>query len=132
MPTALAKRSTSPAMSRLYSELAKTKGRLRSARARTKGSGGAIEPVAIVSAGSALSGVLVARYPTVGPVDSRLVAGGALVAAGLFLLKKPLWKQRAILAGAGVLSPFVADMAEGFATPASEDAPTDDTTEPPE
>ncbi|MCP4244573.1 MAG: hypothetical protein GY772_28865 [bacterium] len=124
---ALTKRSTSPAMARMYAELAKTKGRLRATRARTKGSGGAIEPVIFVSLGSAGAGFLIARYPTIGPVDSRLVVGGGLVVLGLFLLKKPVWKQRAILAGAGVLSPFVSDVVEGMSAPkGEEEAPVEE------
>jgi hypothetical protein len=113
--------SSSPALNKAYSQLAKTRTALASARRRSQGSAGAVEPVLCVAGGAALSGALAAKKPQLGPVDSRLVAGGGLVAAGLFGPKDKKWKVRLILAGAGALAPVVAEGVEGALTKGESD-----------
>jgi len=51
--------------------------------------------------------------PAIGPVDTRILIGVALVGAGAFMIKgKP--GAAAICAGGGVLACWVADVVEGM------------------
>lgn len=108
-------RGPSPALRRTQAALTRSRKALAAARVRGKGKGGTMFQGATTAlGGGAVSGVVMAYMPAVGPVDSRLLVGGALVAAGAWLLPQGKMATGAICAGAGTLACYVSDMIESM------------------
>jgi hypothetical protein len=105
----------SPALKKARAQLATSRRALSSTRAKAKagGYGSKLEQTGATVAGGAISGVIMAKYPLVGGMDTRLVVGGAAVAAGMWGVKG---KTGAYLscAGNGLLACSVSDYVQAM------------------
>jgi len=109
------RRGPSPLLKKAQARLAATRASLRKARQNSGGKSSALITVAANVAGGAVAGVITAMLPNVGPVDTRLLAGAGLVAAGAFVVKGK-WGGWMMIAGGAVLACYASDVAEGIFT----------------
>lgn len=112
-PAPMVRRGPSPALTRTTAALEAARTKMRSLRENAGGKGGNLEAAGATIAGGAISGALKAKFPEVAGFDTRWIAGGLGVGAGLFLVKGRL--GGAVLnAGAGVLACSVSDVVEDW------------------
>lgn len=87
------RRRSSGALTKIKTELAREKGRMRAFRAKTKGgnfvsgSGLKIGATAAIVGGGAMHGAAESYMPEIAGIPTPWILGGALVGAGLFLSK---------------------------------------------
>ena len=107
-------RGPSPALKKAQASLAKTRSALRTARDNSKGSKTPLMNAVCTTGGGFSAGVVQSFVPSIGPVDTRLLAGALFVAAGTTMIKDQKMKTGAICLGGGMLAAWASDVAVGL------------------
>ncbi len=109
----------SPALKKAQGQLVNLRSRLRK-----KGSTSGVQAVGkdfktaaklavSVNAGAGIAGAINVYQPTVAGIDTRLVAGSALIAAGAMMLKGDM-AAMAVCAGSGILAGYTQDSVQAM------------------
>jgi hypothetical protein len=111
----IAKRSRfrqSPKLRKTEANLARTRASLRKLRAQSKGAQGPLTETAAITAGGAAAGFAQGMYPDgIFGIDPALIAGGALVVAGIYLAGNGQGTTGKVstYVGSGMLAAWAAD-----------------------
>ena len=114
------------ALTKAKEALAKANTRVRALGKNTAGKGGSVVTVLEVVGGGASAGAIKVYYPEVMGIDTRIIAGGAMLAAGLLAPISPKIAGHIMAVGSGIAAGYAQDMTEdildgdGAAAPAGE------------